>query len=185
MQPDPSAPPSLHLCLFTTGVLLQHCQKSGPWKLLSYHLAQLDPLRQAASAVTGEYFLFPVLIGQQKSCCGLLVQRGHINIGSKNILTNWHWIVWNVQALLYQSPLGMLHPSRYNPWTLDRNTEPVGLSLLSNGWMRLSVACSRMCLAAIRPLSGSTAVMLWLFVSNVPPANVIVFQAWGEGVSLY
>ncbi len=111
-----------------------------------------------------------------KSCCGLLVQRGHVNTGSKNTLTNWHPIVWNVQAVLWQNPSEMLHFSRYNPWTLDRNTEPAGLSLLSHSCIKFSVARSRMCLAAIWPLCGTTAVMLWLFVSNVPPANVIVFQ---------
>lgn len=35
-----------------------------------------------------------------KSCCGLLVQRGHIYTGSKNTLTNRHQIVRNVQILL-------------------------------------------------------------------------------------
>lgn len=58
-----------------------------------------------------------------KSCCGLLVQRGQINTGTKNTQTNWHQIV---RALVWQSPTEMLHLPCYNPWTLDRNTEPVG-----------------------------------------------------------
>lgn len=124
--------------------------------------------RTLFSQLTGEYFLLPVQMGKQSPAVGFYSTE---DTSSPVIRTRWRTDT-NLSKVFKHSVYKVhckcsLHPSRYSPCTLA-GKESQGVSP-SRAMVVLDWASQ-----PSRLLRGSTAVMLWLFVSNVPPANVII-----------
>lgn len=108
----------------------------------------------------------------KKSHWVLLVQRGQINASRKKHADKLTPNCQKCPSTFFHKVHRKCSISPSTTFELWTRTQSQWFSPFS---ARFSVACSRMCLPAIRPLSGSTVVMLWLFATKVPLANVTVF----------